>query len=70
MRVILKDASTTDFTRLKLVKGKKESEFKREAAQKEKGNARLMVSGVAQPKQNQKDITGEFDAGNDEDVVF
>jgi hypothetical protein len=52
------------------VKGKKEIEFKREAAQKERENAKIMVSGKAQPKQNNKDITAAFDADDDEDVVF
>jgi hypothetical protein len=52
------------------VKGKKEIEYKREAAQKEKENAKIMVSGQAAPKHNQKDITAAFDADDDEDVVF
>lgn len=56
----LDELEREDFTRLKLVQGKKEVELKREAAQKAKENA----------KTNDSDITAAFDAQDDEDVVF
>lgn len=52
-----------DFTRLKLVKGKKEQTLKEEAKMK-------AASAVAPGKENDADITSAFDAGDDEDVVF
>ena len=56
-----------DFTRLKLVKGKKEVEAKLEAKRKaetpDKVNKRM-------GKENDADITAAFDAGDDADVVF
>ena len=55
-----------DFTRLKLVQGKKEEELKKEAAAKEKGAAANPAAG----KENDADITAAFDANDDEDVVF
>ena len=59
-----------DFTRLKLVQGKKEVEMKREAAQKAKENAVIQAMGKAAKKTNDADITAAFDANDDEDVVF
>ncbi|CAB9507408.1 proton ATPase subunit D [Seminavis robusta] len=66
----LDELEREDFTRLKLVQGKKEIEIKREAAQKAKEAAKIMVSGQARPKSNDADITAAFDANDDEDVVF
>lgn len=57
-----------DFTRLKLVQGKKQVEAKREAAAKE---AEIKEGKVPAPQKfNETDITAEFDAADDEDVVF
>jgi Xaa-Pro aminopeptidase len=55
-----------DFTRLKLVKGKKELEQAREAAIK----AKLIAEGKLVEKANEADITADFDAADDADVVF
>lgn len=56
-----------DFTRLKIVKGKKEEQIKLE--EKEKEAARLAgEKEISKPID--KDITAEFDATDDEDVVF
>lgn len=54
-----------DFTRLKLVKGKKEEEMKNEQAIKDK----LIAEGKLK-EINEADITAEFDAADDADVVF
>mmetsp|Transcript_11110 Transcript_11110/g.15400 ORF Transcript_11110/g.15400 Transcript_11110/m.15400 type:complete len:188 (+) Transcript_11110:260-823(+) len=53
----LDELEREDFTRLKLVQGKKEQEQKLEQEQ-------------AAIKANEEDITANFDAGDDEDVVF
>jgi hypothetical protein len=55
-----------DFTRLKLVQGKKEEEQKKEREEHE----RLVAEGKKLDKVNEADITAEFDAADDEDVVF
>lgn len=59
-----------DFTRLKLVQGKKEVEMKREAAQKAKEQAAIEALGKSTKRTNDADITAAFDANDDEDVVF
>ena len=56
-----------DFTRLKLVQGKKEEEIKREAALKAK---EATTGKTLRGKENDADITAAFDAADDEDVVF
>ena len=56
----LDELEREDFTRLKLVQGKKEVQ---EAEQK-----KLMESN--KENTNDEDIMGTFDAGDDEDVVF
>ena len=56
-----------DFTRLKLVQGKKEEELKKEAALKENAKA---AGAAPVAKENDADITAAFDATDDEDVVF
>ena len=57
-----------DFTRLKLVKGKKEVEMAKEEKLKEAAKAagKLPTAG----KENEEDITAQFDAQDDADVVF
>jgi hypothetical protein len=55
-----------DFTRLKLVKGKKEVEQAKEAVIK----AKLIAEGKLVEKANEADITAEYDAADDADVVF
>jgi Xaa-Pro aminopeptidase len=55
-----------DFTRLKLVKRKKELELAREAAIK----AKLIAEGKLAEKANEAYITADFDAADDAVVVF
>ena len=61
-----------DFTRLKLVQGKKEVEQAREAEQMAAENAKILAAGgnPKARKTNEEDITAQFDAEDDEDVVF
>lgn len=66
----LDELEREDFTRLKLVQGKKEVELKREAAQKAKEQAAIEATGKSTKKANDADITAAFDANDDEDVVF
>jgi len=56
-----------DFTRLKLVQGKKQEEQKREkiAHDKEVAAGKKVIKET-----NEADITAEFDAADDADVVF
>jgi hypothetical protein len=56
-----------DFTRLKIVQGKKEAQIKLD--EKAKEAAKLAGELDVQPPSD-KDITAEFDATDDEDVVF
>ena len=60
----------TDFTRLKLVQGKKESEIEEEFKRKEAEKSMAHKSGKSVGKENDADITAQFDAQDDEDVVF
>ena len=62
----LDELEREDFTRLKLVKGKKEDEIKK--ADKLKEEAKLL--GKVANKENETDITAQYDAADDEDVVF
>jgi V-type H+-transporting ATPase subunit D len=62
----LDELEREDFTRLKLVQGKKEEELKKANKAKEEAKA----SGVVSNKENEADITAQFDATDDEDVVF
>lgn len=68
----LDELEREDFTRLKLVQGAKEKEEKEKAqelaAQKAKDLAEGKVS--SHNKENDKDITAQYDAGDDEDVLF
>mmetsp|Transcript_11612 Transcript_11612/g.27923 ORF Transcript_11612/g.27923 Transcript_11612/m.27923 type:complete len:246 (-) Transcript_11612:86-823(-) len=59
----LDELEREDFTRLKLVQGKKEAEQKAEAKRK-------AAMPQAPGKENEADITAQFDAGDDVDVVF
>ena len=60
----------SDFTRLKLVQGKKESEIEEEFKRKEAEKTMAIRSGKSVGKENDADITAQFDAQDDEDVVF
>jgi len=59
-------AHNPDFTRLKLVQGKKEAEIEEELKRKDMEKQ----SGKSVGKENSADITSQFDAQDDEDVVF
>jgi len=60
----LDELEREDFTRLKLVQGKKEEEAKAEAKRK------AALPAAPAGKENEADITAAFDAGDDVDVVF
>jgi hypothetical protein len=62
---VLFRAAASDFTRLKLVKSKKELEQKAEALKKA-----AEPKNVFDGKENIEDITAAFDANDDADVVF
>ena len=62
--------TNADFTRLKLVQGKKESEIEEEFKRKEAEKKVALKSGKPVGKENSADITAQFDAQDDEDVVF
>lgn len=66
----LDELEREDFTRLKLVQGKKEVEQKAEEARKELEKATRKLAGLDLGKENEQDITAAFDANDDEDVVF
>ena len=55
----------TDFTRLKLVQGKKEQEQVEQAKEMAKKKLAAKIG-----KENEEDITAAFDAADDQDVVF
>lgn len=61
----LDELEREDFTRLKLVQGKKEVEQKKALKAAEEAK----IAGVAN-KENDADITAQYDANDDEDVVF
>jgi len=67
----LDELEREDFTRLKLVQGKKEVEAKANLAKQEAEKAKAKAVG-AEPvgKENEEDITAAFDTTDDEDVVF
>lgn len=60
----LDELEREDFTRLKLVQGKKEADMV------EAEKARAAEGNPAVGKENEEDITAAFDATDDEDVVF
>jgi V-type H+-transporting ATPase subunit D len=70
----LDELEREDFTRLKLVQGKKELEQKAEQKKKDAAQAHAAATGqkILSPagKENELDITAEYDAQDDEDVVF
>jgi V-type H+-transporting ATPase subunit D len=68
----LDELEREDFTRLKLVKGKKEIEQKAEEKVKAAEKALRLEQGKVEytGKENEEDITATFDATDDSDVVF
>lgn len=66
----LDELEREDFTRLKLVQGKKEAQMLDEKKRKEADAAELLAKGISLRKANEEDITANFDAGDDADVVF
>ena len=68
----LDELEREDFTRLKLVQGKKQVEIQAENARKEAMKKQALLDGVPMTlgKENEEDITAAYDANDDEDVVF
>ena len=69
----LDELEREDFTRLKLVQGKKQVEEKETQKRKEAERLAAIAAGVPLPTEkenNETDITAAFDAGDDADVVF
>lgn len=75
----LDELEREDFTRLKLVQGKKQVEQALEQKAKEKAAATAIMSGKSSSnnsnsnsggKENDADITAVYDVNEDEDVVF
>lgn len=69
----LDELEREDFTRLKLVQGKKEVEQNKEQKRKEAEKFTAAAESgtkVDAGKENEEDITARFDANDDEDVVF
>lgn len=68
----LDELEREDFTRLKLVQGKKQVEIQAENARKDAMKKQALLEGVPLPlgKENEEDITAAYDANDDEDVVF
>lgn len=66
----LDELEREDFTRLKLVKGKKQVEQMEIDAAKDKAAAAAAKAGKSLDKENDADITAAFDANDDADVVF
>ena len=60
----------SDFTRLKLVQGKKRDELAKEQAEKDKAADEMRRAGISAPKHTEEDLTAGFDASDDADVVF
>jgi len=63
----LDELEREDFTRLKLVQGKKQVEMEEERKRKEEEK---LKEGMALAESAEKDLTAGFDAAEDEDVVF
>lgn len=59
-----------DFTRLKLVQGKKEAEIEEEQKRKDAEKMAALKAGRTVKATNDADITAQFDAQDDADVVF
>lgn len=69
----LDELEREDFTRLKLVQGKKQEEAKEEEKAKAIAAKLAAESGkpvLARGKENDEDITAQYDADDDADVVF
>jgi V-type H+-transporting ATPase subunit D len=68
----LDELEREDFTRLKLVKGKKEIEqaAQQKIIEKEKAASKASGKTELRGKENEEDITAAFDATDDADVVF
>lgn len=66
----LDELEREDFTRLKLVKGKKEEEIKVEQKKRDLEKQMALAAGTKIDKENDEDIMATFDATEDEDVVF
>jgi len=68
----LDELEREDFTRLKIVQGKKEVEMKAQQKKKDAAKKLAAESGVPDPvgKENDEDITAAFDAADDADIVF
>lgn len=66
----LDELEREDFTRLKLVQSAKEAENKIKAEEEAAAKKLAMLKGVVLQKENDADITAQFDAQDDEDVVF
>jgi len=66
----LDELEREDFTRLKLVQGKKRDELAKEQAEKDKAADEMRRAGISAPKHTEEDLTAGFDASDDADVVF
>jgi len=66
----LDELEREDFTRLKLVQEKKEVAIEEERKKKEAEYAANVAKGLSVTKESDADITAEYDAGDDADVVF
>jgi len=69
----LDELEREDFTRLKLVQGKKQEEEKQQMKLKEAAKKAALAAGkpiAVEKENNEADITAAFDANDDEDVVF
>jgi len=66
----LDELEREDFTRLKLVQSAKENAIKEKAEEDAKKAEIAKAKGEVLQKTNQEDITAQFDAEDDEDVVF
>lgn len=66
----LDELEREDFTRLKLVQSAKENAIKEKAKEDAKKAEIAKAKGEVLQKTNQEDITAQFDAEDDEDVVF
>ena len=68
----LDELEREDFTRLKLVQSSKEKEEKEKAKVAAEQRAKDLAEGkmLSDNKENEKDITAQFDAADDDDVLF
>jgi len=66
----LDELEREDFTRLKLVQSSKEAALKVKEIEDKKKEEEAKAKGQVIQKANEEDITAQFDADDDEDVVF